>query len=79
MTLLTLPMPSMLDFEAYVLNTIHPDFSRLILLLGPTACLGTRYGVPMVMSRLGIVKSLACITNAHLQCNGKDCGCQCHL
>lgn len=24
------------------------------------------------------VKSLACITEAHSQCNGKDCGCKCH-
>jgi len=32
----------------------------------------------MVKSRVGVVKSLACVTEVHSQCNDKDCGCKCH-
>ena len=48
--------------------TLHKSILNGRLVIKNVYLLSTRYGLSMLESRLGIVKSLACITNAHLQC-----------
>lgn len=72
-------------FSSLNINRLHlfsPRMMRSSLLLKalPSLLRSSGYNLilSMVKSRLGIVKSLACITAAHLQCNSKNCHCECH-